>query len=134
VSTTVVRTAYVLTVSVIATFGFATGSTAAILTSAALALPTSIVAVPGYYLAYGLLALLPGANPSSGSGSGGCSPGAGCHESTSGDLAPWFSVTTDLVGVLALTAAALLNVLLLRKVAHRRTPVDDDFAGTPHGW
>lgn len=133
-NTGVARAAYVLTVAAVATGGFATGSTAAILTSAALALPTSIVAVPGYYLAYGLLALLPGANPSRGSGSGGCSPGAGCHASTSGDLAPWFSVTTDVIGVLALTAAALLNVVLLRTVAHRRRPVDDDFAGTPHGW
>ena len=123
-----------LAVGAIATVGFATGSTVAILTAAALALPTSIVAGPGYYVAYGLLALIPGANPSSGSGSGGCSPGAGCHASTSGDLAAWFAVTTDVIGVLALTAAALLNVVLLRIVTRRRRPVDDDFAGTPHGW
>ncbi len=72
---TTLEAAYVLTVGAIATYGFAADSTAAILTAAALALPTSIVAVPGFYLAYGLLALVPGANPSSSSGSGGCTPG-----------------------------------------------------------
>ena len=126
--------AYVLTVGAIATYGFAADSTAAILAAAALALPTSIVAVPGYYLAYGLLALVPGANPSSSSGSGGCSPGVGCHESATGELAPWFAITTDVIGVLALTAAALLNVVFLRMHTRRRRPVDHDFAGTPPGW
>ena len=108
------ESAYVLVVAAIAAYGFGAGSTAAILTAAVLALPTSIVAVPGFYLAYGLLALVPGANPSSGSGSGGCSPGGGCRVSTSGELAPWFAVTTDVIGLLALAGAALLNVLLLR--------------------
>jgi hypothetical protein len=131
---TTLEAAYVLTVGAIATYGFAAGSTAAILTAAVLALPTSIVAVPGFYLAFGLLALVPGANPSSTGGSGGCTPGGVCHESTSGDLAPWFAVTTDVIGVLALVGAALLNVLLLRMVRRRRQPVDDDFAGTPPGW
>jgi len=131
---TTLEAAYVLTVGAIATYGFCADSTAAILTAAALALPTSIAAVPGYYLAYGLLALVPGANPSSSSGTGGCSPGGGCHESTSGDLAPWFAVTTDVIGVGALTAAALVNVLFLRLISHRRRPVDHDFAGTPPGW
>jgi hypothetical protein len=129
------ESAYVLTVAVIATCGFAgPGSTAAILTAAALALPTSIVAVPGFYMAYGLLAQFPGANPSSSTSFGGCSPEGDCYEHTTGDVAPWFVVTTDVIGVLALTAAALLNVVLLRMLTRRRMPVDDDFAGTPHRW
>jgi len=33
-------------------------------------LPSSIVAVPGHYLVYGMLAQIPGANPSSGTGHG----------------------------------------------------------------
>ena len=132
---TALQAAYVLAVALLATYGFAgAGSTAAILTAAALALPTSVVAVPGFYLAYGLLAQVPGANPSSGTSFGGCSPEGDCYEHTTGDLAPWFAVTTDVLGVLALTAAALLNVVLLRMLARRRGPVDDDFAGTPLGW
>ena len=126
--------AYVASVAALAAWGFSTGSTATILTSVALGLPTSILALPGYYLIYGLLALVPGANPTSAAGSGGCALGGDCVEAATGDPASWFSVTTDVVGVLALSAAALLNVVLLRARSRRRLPVDDDFAGTPPGW
>jgi hypothetical protein len=101
-------------VAALATVGFATGSTAAILAAAALALPSSIVALPAFYVVYGLLALVPGANPSAGSGSGSCTPGGECRFSSTGDLAAWFSVTTDIVGIVALTGAALANLVLLR--------------------
>ena len=76
-----------------------------------LALPTGVVTLVGYYLAYGLLALVPGANP------------------TSGELATWFAVTTTLLGILAPIVAATINVVLLRLVSrrrHGRRPVDDD--------
>jgi hypothetical protein len=119
--------AYVLTVVVVAICGFVLGSTGAIALAALLALPTSVPAIVGYYVVYGLLALVPGANPSSSTGSGACSPGAVCQQSSSGDLATWFAVTTGVVGVLALTAAALLNVLVLRKLTGHRRPVDNDF-------
>jgi hypothetical protein len=111
---------YVLAVAGIAVWGFAAESTAAILAAVLLALPTGLPALVGYYLAYGLLAQVPGANPSSGSGSASCAAGALCQETTTGDLAPWFALTTDVIGVLALTAAAAVNLVLLRVVVSRR--------------
>jgi hypothetical protein len=89
----VVAIAYVVTVAAIATFGFTTESTAGILLAAALALPSGVPALIGYYLAYGLLTQLPG-----------------------GDAASWFVPATEAVGVLALTVAALLNVVVLRSL------------------
>lgn len=113
---------YVLAVATLATIGFATGSTPAILAAAVLALPSSLVAVPVFYVAYGLLALVPGANPSSSSGTGFCTPGGECEVSTTGDLAGWFVIATDAFGIIALTAAAVTNVVLLRLLlAARRT-------------
>jgi hypothetical protein len=118
---TLAEWAYVLTVAVVSTFGFTTESTAAILLAAFLALPSSVPAVIGYYIAYGLLAQIPGANPSSSTGSGSCSADGDCQTSTTGDAALWFTITTDVVGVLALTGAALLNVVVLRSlIAGRR--------------
>lgn len=112
--------AYVAGVAVIAGAGFFGDSTALILLAALLSLPASVIAIPGYYLTYGLLALVPGANPSSSSGSASCSSAGECTSSTTGDLAPWFAITTDLVGVLALTCAALVNLLALRLALGRR--------------
>lgn len=117
---TLVASTYVLTVAAVATQGFTTESTGTILLAAFLALPSSAVAVPAYYAAYGLLALVPGANPSSSTGSASCSSAGDCQTSTSGDLADWFALTTDVVGILALTAAAVLNVIVLRIVILRR--------------
>lgn len=111
---------YVLTVAAVATLGFTLDSTPLILLAAGLTLPSSVAAVPGYYLAYGLLAQIPGANPSHSTGSGSCTPNGGCHESTSGDAAAWFMHATDLVGILALTAAAALNIVLLQRLLAAR--------------
>lgn len=112
-------TLYVLVVAATATMGFSTDSTAAILLAAFLALPSSVLAMPGYYLAYGVLALVPGANPSSSSGSASCSPDGSCHGSVTGEQPVWFMVTTDALGILALTAAGVLNVILVRAVMTR---------------
>lgn len=110
-----------MTVAAVATLGFARDSTPPILLAVALTLPSSVVAVPSYYVAYGLLAQLPGSNPSRSTGPGSCTPNGGCHESTSGDAAAWFPHATDLVGILALIAAAVLNVVLLQRlIAARR--------------
>jgi len=108
--TTLAATAYVLAVAVLATCGFASGSTALILAAFALTLPTGVPAVVGYYVAYGLLAQVPGANP------------------PSGELATWFATTAAVLGVLVPSAAALTNLLLLRLLLrrHRVMPVDDD--------
>lgn len=118
---------YALTVAALATLGFTTESTPMILLAAFLALPSSGAAVPAYYVAYGLLAQVPGASPSSSTGSASCTPDGSCQTSTTGDAAAWFTFATDVLGILALTAAALLNVVVLRSLlaAHRarvRTP------------
>ncbi len=105
---------YVLVVAAVATYGFVSGSAGAVVAAILLALPTSVVMIVGYYLAYGLLAQLPGAS------------------TPSGDQAPWLAATAAVLGVLAMVAAALVHVVLLRLlprlVAHRRgqLPVDDD--------
>ena len=121
-------TTYLAAVAGLATAGFVSGSPAPIVLAAVLALPASIVAVPCYYLVYGLLALVTGANPSSSSGSGSGSSAAGGAGTTvtADDTATWFAVTTHVLGVLALVVAAALNVLLVRAVLSRRrgrTPV-----------
>ena len=116
--------AYVLGVATIAGAGFVQDLTWLILLAAGLALPASMVAVPGYYLAYGLLALVPGANPSTDSGSSSSGPGGTLNLAETGGLAPWFSITTDVLGVLALTLAAVLNVLLFRALRSRRVFTD----------
>jgi hypothetical protein len=105
----------------LATAGFASGSPAPIVLAAALAVPASIVAVPCYYLVYGLLALVTDANPSTSSGSAsGSAAGGGSTTVTADDTATWFAVTTHVLGVLALVVAAALNVLLVRAVLSRR--------------
>ncbi len=112
---------YVLGAAAIATLGFTTGSTSAILLAALLALPSSVVAAAAYYGAYGLLALAPGANPTSSAGSGSCTPLGDCRASSTGGLAAWFTITTHGFGILALTGAAVLDVIILRGlVAGRR--------------
>jgi len=112
--------AYLLAVAGLATWGFAAGSTATILLTVLLALPAGPAALVAYYVAYGLVALVPGANPDANSGSATCSPTGGCQVSTTGDLATWFALSADVIGVLLLTAAAVANVVLFRLVVSRR--------------
>jgi len=112
---------YVVAVSLIAAVGFAEQSPWPILFAALLAVPASIVALPCYYLAYGFLALVPGANPSSNSGFATFAPdGRMLTSVTTGMPATWFTIITPVLGILALTVAAFANVLLLRALAARR--------------
>ena len=111
---------YVLTVAATAAFGFVRESTPTVLLAAALSFPASVIGLPGYYLVYGLLASVTNANPSDASGSTSCTAGGDCTSSTSGDPAVWFQVTTDILGILALTCAAVLNAFLLRRMAEGR--------------
>ena len=112
-------TAYVVAVGTLAAVGFIGQTTWPILLAGLLALPASLVATPGYYLAYGLLALLPGADASSSSGSGaGTADGTTASITSSG--ATWFVTTTQVMGILALVGAAILNVLLVRALSRRR--------------
>lgn len=109
--------AYVLVVGSLAALGFIGQTTWPILLAVLLTLPVSLLTTPGYYVVYGLLALLPGANPSSSSGSG----ASGADGSTvTGSGAIWFVATTEVIGVLALVAAAVLNVVLVRALWTRR--------------
>ncbi|MEP7368528.1 MAG: hypothetical protein ABI662_02650 [Dermatophilaceae bacterium] len=108
-------------VALIAAVGFTGGSPWPILLAAILTLPASIVAVPCYYLAYGILALIPGANPSSSTGSAmQYAPAGPITSVVTGEPAAWFSVTALVVGILTMTVAAILNVLLRRAFEARR--------------
>jgi hypothetical protein len=111
---------YVLGVAALTTLGFATASTSLLLPAAVVTLPTSAVAVPAFYVVVGVLGLVPGANPSHSTGSGSCAPSGDCQVSTTGDPASWFLFATEAVGVLALTAAAVLNIILLRALTTAR--------------
>lgn len=119
---------YVVVVAGLATLGAVIDSTGVIVLAGLITLPTSIPAVIGYYLAYGLLAQVPGVNPDSASGYAACTPAGECDGSNSGDLATWFAVTTDVVGISALVVSALLNVAIVggifrgRPRASARTP------------
>lgn len=109
--------AYVIAVGCAALVGFATDSTMLIVLAALAALPASVLAVPAYYVAFGVLAQLPGADTATVTGSVSCGPAGQCQESSAGDPAAWFTLATDAVGILALTAAALVNVVVLRRLA-----------------
>jgi len=112
---------YVVVIALLATAGFVGQSPWPILFAALLALPASVVGLPGYYIAYGVLALVPGANPSSSAGSGSISPdGSVISSIVTGEPAAWFTITTTGLGILALTFAAFLNVLLLRALRARK--------------
>jgi hypothetical protein len=99
-----------------AAYGFATGSSEKILLAGALALPSSVAAGIAFYLAVGLLALVPGANPSGSSGSGSCSADGVCTSFSTGGAAAWWLTASDVLGVVALAAAAIANVWLAGEV------------------
>ena len=111
---------YVLGIAVLTFLGFQSHSTPVLLTAVALTLPASVATLPAYYVLYGLVSQIPGANPLHSSGSGISSRGT-VIVVTSGMPAPWFAPTTHLLGVLLLTLGAVLNVLLVRAVLARRS-------------
>ena len=115
---------YVGVVALSATAGFIEESPWPILLAGLLTLPVSIVALPCYYLAYGFLALVPGANPSSNSGSGLTSAdGTVISSVMTGAPAEWFTITTTCLGILTLTIAAVLNILILRSLVARKRAI-----------
>ncbi|MBB3041264.1 hypothetical protein FHU40_001065 [Nocardioides soli] len=102
----------------------------AILLATVLALPSGVPAIIGFYLVYGLLAQVPGASPSSEAGWMACTSAGACHGWSVGGPAPWFTHATDVVGLVALTFAAVVNVLVVRMLmARRRSPVQAPRAG-----
>ncbi len=112
---------YIVTVTLVAAAGFAGQTLWLVVVAALLAVPASIVALPCYYLTYGLLALVPGANPSSSSGSRTAAPGGRVLSTVgSGEPAAWFTVAAVVLGVLSLALAASVNVRLARSVSARR--------------
>lgn len=115
--------AYVVAVAATAALGFGSGSTALILVAAALALPASGLALPAYYLGYGLLALVPGADPSWAYGSAQCTAAGSCARASAGGPATWFTITAAVLGVLLLALAALANVLVARWALRARRRV-----------
>jgi hypothetical protein len=113
--------AYVACIAVMATAGFGLQSPGLVLLAAVGTLPISVVALPAYYIVAGLVGLIPGANPSHASGAGYATPnGHIITTSETGAPAQWFLISLAVIGVAALTAAAMLNVLLLQTFARRR--------------
>ena len=104
--------------------------TGTILGDAAATLPSSVVTVPAYYAASGVLAQATGGNASQSAGSGSCSPAGACEGSASGSPSPRFNDTTKTFGTLALVVAAVMNVVALRilltlRAGPPRTPSSD---------
>ena len=114
------ETAYVLCVAVLAARGFYTASPEPILLAVLLSLPMGGPALVGYYMVYGLVSQVSRANPDVVRSGGRCTPNGGCESFTTGEPAEWFLQSMDLIGVLALAAAAVLNVVLLRMYDARR--------------
>lgn len=115
--------AYVMAVTVLAAAGFASGQALLIGIAALVTLPASIAAVPAIYLAAGLLALVPGANPSHTSSSSYVSPQGAEVVRESGAPAVWYLTSIDVAGVVLLAVAAVANVLLLDLVLRWRRGV-----------
>jgi hypothetical protein len=112
---------YAVAVGALATAGFAASKTYLILLAGLLTLPSSLVSIPAFYAAYGLLTLLPGAaSAQESSSSGFCAAGRVCEESSTGGGAAWLSYADGALGVLALVGAALVNVVVLRLIMSRR--------------
>jgi hypothetical protein len=110
----------VAAVASIAAVGFFNDSPWPVLLAVLLAIPLSFVTVPCYYVVYGLLSFIPEANPSSNTGSEGVAADGHILPSISTAMpAAWFTTTTHLIGILALTVAAIVNVLLLHSLAAR---------------
>ncbi len=125
---------YVAAVGLCAAWGFAVGSPWPVVLAAAAAVPASLVAAPLYYVMYGLLALVPGANPSSSAGSGSSSAAGGTDSSyVTGEPAAWFTVTTHTLGVVTLMLAATTDVLLVRALVARHRTGSARLGGGPPG-
>src|SRR5689334_20553282 len=112
---TALEAAYVLVVGVLAAWGwFVSGTPLPILVAAGLALPTSIAALVAFYLSYGLLSQVFGVSNVDAGGASSSSGAQTIHD---------FSATmlvADSLGVLLLMAAAVVNVVLLRRLSARR--------------
>jgi hypothetical protein len=85
-----------------------------------LTLPSSLVALPVYYLLYGLVAMIPGANPASSSGKGLSTPDGTTVTVVSGEPALWFTVAMAVLAVLVVAGAAWLNAIGLKAILSRR--------------
>jgi len=113
--------AYVVCIALVGIAGFSLERPELVLLAAVGTLPISIVAMPAFYVAAGLVGLIPGANPSHSSGTEYVdATGLIITTTATGTPAEWFDISLAVIGVATLTAAALLNVLLLRAFAGRR--------------
>ena len=112
--------AYVVAIVLMATAGIIEQSPWPVLLAGLLTVPACFAAVPCYYIVYGVLAQIPGANPSSSTGyEYQSAPGAKIVSVMTGAQATWFVITAQALGILAFAVAAILNVLLLRAIASR---------------
>lgn len=112
---------YLVAIGALAAVGFVQHSPAPILIAALLALPSSFVTLPLYYVGYGLLSFFPGANSSSSSGSALVRVNGSTRSlGSAGSTPDWFTITTHVLGTLALVVAATLNVMIVRIMVSRR--------------
>ena len=117
----VASTLYVIATGLLASVGFALANPWPILLATLITLPSSIIALPAYYLAYGLLSQLSGANPSTSSGSGSVSSDGAVTSTISIAMpAEWLTTLTPILGVGAIVAAAIANVFITRTLAAQR--------------
>ncbi len=113
--------AYVALVAALVAMGMVLQTPAPFIVAALLTLPSSIAAVPLYYVLYGVTALIPGANPSSSSGEGGSTPGGGSVSVVTGEPALWFTVSMGVLAVIVMAAAAYANALAIKAIRARGT-------------
>jgi hypothetical protein len=99
------ETCYVAAIAALATLGGVQQQAAYYLTAVALSLPLGLPALLGIYGGYGLIATVGGAFT--------------VTAAPNSDPAPWLTVSTAVLDVLLLTAAAVGNVLLLRRRTRR---------------
>jgi hypothetical protein len=102
---------YIAGVVLITLVGVVLQSPVPLVAAAVLTLPASLAAIPAYYVAYGLTALVPGANPSSSSGEGSSSARGEVTSTVTGLPAAWFTISMAVLLVVLLAGAAVLNVL-----------------------
>jgi hypothetical protein len=109
----------VITVAALVAAGMLLQSPGLFVVAAVMTIPSSIAAVPTYYVLYGITALIPGANPSSGSGKGVSTPGGGTVSVVTGEPALWFTVSMGVLAVVVMALAAYANALALKAIRER---------------
>jgi hypothetical protein len=111
---------YIAGVAALVAAGVLLQSPGPFLVAVLVTLPSSIVAMPVYYLLYGVVAYLSGGNPSSSSGTGTSAPDGTTVTVVTGEPALWFTVAVGVLAVLVMACAAWANAMGLKVIRSRR--------------